>query len=65
MGLIIYGWCKHEAYITVVACKQIFLLFISELPLYELNFPGKKKVPLDCVKCLSDHVIGMLLCVVA
>ena len=39
---------------SIVACANKK----SELPLYELNFPGKKKVPLDCVKCLSDHVIA-------
>ncbi|CAB3981048.1 Leucine-rich repeat and WD repeat-containing 1 [Paramuricea clavata] len=39
---------------SIIACANKK----SHLPLYELNFPGKKKVPLDCVKCLSDHVIA-------
>lgn len=39
---------------SIIACANKK----STLPLYEINFPGKKKVPLDCVKCLSDHVIA-------
>ena len=50
------AYVSHSALILKILRHSVIN---STLPLYEINFPGKKKVPLDCVKCLSDHVIGM------